>query len=139
MRDILIIGEKFPAASLASGWNGIEDWGGTPARWMENDALLVIEAEENRTAELSFTVLSYNRPRTLEVYDSSDRLIGDATVSPSFARVEMPIHLEEGANSFRLHVPEGCESPYKATEREHADIRCLSLAFRDIYVDDVAI
>lgn len=85
---------------------------------MENDAVFIIEVEENRTAVLSYTALSYNRPRTLEVYDSSDRLIGEATVSPSFAKVEMSIFLDEGANAFRLHVPEGCESPREVTGGE---------------------
>jgi hypothetical protein len=122
------------ALEYGSGWHGLEDWDGTPARWIENDAVLIIEAEENRTAELSFMVRSYNRPRTLEVYDSGDRLIGEATVSPRFARVEMPVYLKEGANSFRLHIPEGCESPREVTGGESPDGRCLSLGIKEIKI-----
>lgn len=123
-----------PFITLSNGWHGLEDWGGTPSRWMENDATLVIYSDKNRTAELSFRVRSYNRPRTLELYDSEDNLIGEATISENFREIKMPIELEVGANSIRLHTPEGCDRPSEVSEGKSKDGRCLSLAFQEVKI-----
>lgn len=119
---------------LGDGWHVLEDWSGAPSRWMENDAILMIDSEENRSAELSFRARSYNRPRTLELYDSEDNLIGEATISENFREIKMPIELEVGANSIRLHTPEGCDRPNVVSEGKSKDGRCLSLAFQEIKI-----
>jgi hypothetical protein len=134
VRDILIVDEESMSASLGDGWHGLEDWSGTPSRWMENDAILMIDSEENRTAELSFRARSYNRPRTLELYDSEDNLIGEAAISENFREIKMPIELEVGANSIRLHTPEGCDRPSEVSEGKSKDGRCLSLAFQEVKI-----
>jgi len=134
IKDILINDQESPSISLGTSWHGLEDWSGTPSRWIENDATLMIKSEENTTAELSFRVCSYNRPRTLVVYNSEDNLIGKAVVSEDFIEIEMPIDLEVGANSLRLHIPEGYEIPSEVTGGKSRDDRCLSLAFQDIKI-----
>jgi len=134
VRDILIVDEESMSASLGDGWHYLEDWSGAPSRWMENDAILMIDSEENRTAELSFRARSYNRPRTLELYDSEDNLIGEAAISENFREIKMPIELEVGANSIRLHTPEGCDRPSEVSEGKSKDGRCLSLAFQEVKI-----
>lgn len=137
IRDILINDDgklSSSSSSLSDGWHGLEDWSGAPSRWMENDAILMIDSEENRTTELSFRARSYNRPRTLELYDSEDNLIGEAAISENFREIKMPIELEVGANSIRLHTPEGCDRPSEVSEGKSKDGRCLSLAFQEVKI-----
>jgi len=97
--------------SLGDGWHGLESWDGTPARWMEDDAILIIEAEENRTAELSFRAKSFYHPRTLEMYAGDALEMREVINASGFAAIKMPVHLNEGTNIMRFHVPEGCERP----------------------------
>jgi len=132
IKDILVNDLESSSISLGDGWHSLEDWDGTPTRWMENDAALIIESEENLTAELSLQVSSFSRPRTLEMY------LGDAPelremVNPSeFGTIRTVIHLKEGTNLIRLSAREGCERPSDIPDMINPDGRCLSLAFRDV-------
>jgi len=133
-RDILINDLESSSTYLAEGWHGLEDWGGTPARWMENDAVLLIESEESRTAELSFKAASFNRPRTLEIYLGDALEIREVINASEFAAIKIPVLLKEGTNIIRFHVPEGCRRPCDISELKSTDGRCLSLAFQEIKV-----
>lgn len=113
-------------------WHGLEDWDGTSTRWIENDAILAIESDQNRTADLTFQAVSFIHPRTLEIYDSNDDLIARAIIPRSLNSVDMPISLKIGTNTLRLHIPEGCEIPYDVTEGKSSDIRCLSVAVQNM-------
>lgn len=130
--DILINDLESLSISLGTGWHGLEDWGDTPTRWMENDATLIIESEENRTTELSFQVKSFYRPRTLETYARDALEMQEVINASGFAAIKMPVHLKEGTNIMRFYVPEGCERPCDIPQLKNPDGRCLSLAFQDI-------
>lgn len=120
------------ALEYGKGWHGLEDWDGTSTRWIENDAILAIESDQNRTADLTFQAVSFIHPRTLEIYDSNDDLIARAIIPRSLNSVDMPISLKIGTNTLRLHIPEGCEIPYDVTEGKSSDIRCLSVAVQNM-------
>jgi len=128
------ISHTFSSISLGDGWHGLEDWSGTPTRWIENDAVLLIESEENRTAELSFHARSFYRPRTLEMYAGDALEMREVINASEFAAIKMPVHLKEGTNIMRFHVPGGCERPCDITQLKNPDARCLSLVFHDITV-----
>jgi hypothetical protein len=117
--------------SLGSGFYDIETWSGTPSRWMQADATLLVNSPENRTANLSLNVQSFYRNRTLEI--SSDGVPATQVAVPtSFINASMPIHLTKGANTVQFHVPEGCERP--SDKLSNDDSRCLSVAVQNLSV-----
>lgn len=130
-----------PFLALSGGWHGLEDWDGTPTRWMENDATLMIYSDENRTADLNFNALSFHRPRSIEIYVNDLLQMQTMVLDPKdgFKKVIVPgISLKEGANIVRFHVPEGCERPSDMKELNNSDSRCLSVAVQDIkMIEDV--
>jgi phosphoglycerol transferase len=117
--------------AIKSGWYGIEDWSGTSTRWMEADASIVVFSPENGTSNLSLNVQSFYRSRTLEIF-SGDTLVAQVAVPPSFINMSVPVQLAKGANTVRLHVPEGCERPCDLVELNNRDSRCLSVAVQNI-------
>lgn len=133
-KDILINDQESSSISLGTGWHGLEDWSGAPTRWIENDTTLMIASEENRMAELSFQVMSFYRPRTLEMYAGDALEIREVINASGFAAIKIPVHLKEGTNIMRFRVIEGCEKPSEIPQLRNTDGRCLSLAFQDIRI-----
>jgi len=131
--NIFISNQQSSVISIYEGWHGLEDWDGTPARWMENDATLMIYSNDNRVVDLSFNAVSFYRPRSVEIC-VNDLLQMEAEVpSDRFVTTRLPgVSLKEGANIVRFHVPEGCERPADIKELNNPDSRCLSVAVRDI-------
>jgi hypothetical protein len=119
--------------SLGSGFHDLQNWSGTPTRWIQADAALQVFSPENRTANLRLQALSFYRDRTLEV-SSGDALIAQVNVPTSFVNVSVPVRLAKGANTVRFHVPEGCERPYDKPELNSPDPRCLSVAVQNLTV-----
>lgn len=115
--------------AFASGWHGQEN----PHRWMQDNGAIFIYSDQNRTAILSLQAFSFYRPRTLDVY-SGDKLVGQVAVPVSLINVSVPIHLAKGANTVRLHVPEGCERPSDKPKLNNPDSRCLSVAVQNLTV-----
>jgi hypothetical protein len=132
----LVNPKKRDTIQLLWGWYGLENWHGTPTRWMSDDAILMIYSDENRTADLSLQALSFHRPRTLELYvNDRPRIWAEEVPSTGFVVVKVPISLNDGANLVRFHVPEGCERPCDIPELKNKDNRCLSLAFQNVTID----
>ena len=119
--------------SLGSGFHDLQNWSGTPTRWIQADATLQVFSPENRTANLRLQALSFYRDRTLEV-SSGDALMAQVSVPTSFVNVSAPVRLAKGANTVRFHVPEGCERPYDKPELNSPDPRCLSVALQNLTV-----
>ena len=117
--------------TLEKGWHGIEVWDGVSTRWMENDAQIFLNSSENCTANLSIRLTSFFRSRTLDIY-IADVLVVQIAVPTRFIDVGVPVPLEKGANTIRLHVPEGCERPCDKWGRSNSDCRCLSIAVRNL-------
>lgn len=110
----------------------IESWDGFHTVWISNEAYIDFFSEEDGIAELNFNVVSFRRPRNLEIYDSKDRLVKNVTVPTSFKDMRISIPFENGFNSIRFFVPDGCESPCDILELDACDSRCLSVAFQNI-------
>ncbi len=114
--------------SFQSGWHMREIWNGTPVRWIEADASIRIDSKEECALDLSLPVLSFYRPRTLEI-SSSDGPVTRVVVPIShFITAIVSLRLVKGENIILLHVPEGCERPSDKHELNNSDSRCLSLA-----------
>jgi len=128
-QDIVVKG------NLGKGWYGIEIWDGTSTRWMENDALVTLYSPENRNVNLSLSLTSFYRPRTLDIYAGDELALRANVSSTGFEDMTAPIHLMKGTNTVRFHIPEGCERPLDKQELNNKDTRCLGLAFQKINVN----
>lgn len=127
--------QKNGNVSYGLNWYNWEDWSGTPTRWMENDATLIITSLENRTAALNFNALSFYRPRTLNLYVNNQPHAWAEVPTEGFVMVKVPVDLNRGVNIVKLKVPEGCDRPCDITGCE--DKRCLSLAIQDIKITEI--
>ncbi|MFZ2473310.1 MAG: glycosyltransferase [Methanothrix sp.] len=122
-----------------SGWHMPENWNGTIARWIKADASIIINSKAGCSVDLSMSVLSFSRPRTLEVYSGygpATRFVVPASV---FITAIVRLRLAGGENTIRLHVPEGCERPSDRHELNNSDSRCLSLAVKNIELNELII
>lgn len=127
---------------LSCGWHSLESWGNLPTRWMGDNAFIAVTSEEDRKAVLSFDIISFHFPRTLELYidDLFCSLSAEIEshkkvreVSPErFIKVMEEIHLKKGVNLLRMHSPEGATKPCDLPELKSPDSRPLGMAFQNI-------
>jgi len=100
------------------GWVGFGTNGNIILRRMENDAVLRLYSDDNKDYNISFSVISMNSPRTLEIYNG-DIKIDHKSVSTNFEDIVLSTNLKKGINTIRFHVTEGCE---------RIDDKCMSIA-----------
>lgn len=115
-----------------NGFYDIENWSGTPTRWMQANATLLLNSSEDRTANLSLNAQNFYHNRTLEIYSGVPA--AQVAVPTSFIKVSVPIHLVKGGNTVQFHVSEGGERPSDIKELNNPDDRCLSVAVQNLIV-----
>lgn len=133
IQNIALGERKSGQLKYLKGFYDTENWSGTPTRWMQANATLLVNSSENRTAILSLQTQSFSRNRTLEI-SSGDKPVAQVVVPTSFINVSVPIHLAKGANTVQFHVREGCERPSDIKELNSRDDRCLSVAVQNLVV-----
>ncbi len=133
VQSIELVERKSGLVYCLFGFYDIENWSGTPTRWMQSEATFIVFSAEGAAACLSLQALSFYRNRTLEVFCEGS-LEAQVAVPTSSINVFVPIHLEVGANTVRLRVPEGCERPSDKPELNSADTRCLSVAVQNLTI-----
>lgn len=119
---------------LSDHWHELEQWQETPVRWISNNATLLSIPQKENISTLSLQILSFYKPRTLQVY-LNDQRIHEQNIPTSFVEVEIPVKLKEGENILRFYTPDGCKKPVDIPELKNKDSRCLSLAFQNITID----
>jgi hypothetical protein len=119
---------------LGDHWHEFEQWQETPVRWISNNATLLSIPQKENISTLSLQILSFYKPRTLQVY-LNDQLIHEQNIPTRFVEVEIPVKLKEGENILRFYTPDGCKKPVDIPELKNKDSRCLSLAFQNITID----
>jgi hypothetical protein len=124
-----IPGKNFMIRS--DGWQGLENWGGIPSRWVSDNATLLIVSVTDQQVELNFNTRSFHHPRTLGIY-ANDHLVQQTTVPTSFISISTPIQLHKGENVIRLDVPEGAERPCDIPELDSKDTRWLSVGVQNV-------
>ena len=144
--DDLFVAEKLMEQNFeigfSNGWHKVESWNNITTHWMYSDAFLLVNRNIDQILNLRFSVMSFYRPRTLEIY-SGDMLLGRWSVSTDFVEISQ-VHIVPGSRVLRLHVLEGCERPCDHPELNNPDTRCLSLAVQNVsltlkynYIDGV--
>lgn len=118
---------------LLTGFYGIEYWHNISTRWSSNNATIFVHSPENRTYNLFSKILSFYKPRTLQVYLNDD-LIHEQKIPTRFVDVVIPVKLKEGENILRFYTPDECQRPVDIPELKNKDSRCLSLAFQNLII-----
>lgn len=117
---------------IGQNWNDRETWSGTPTRWMEDNATIKIYSPEDKTAILSFSVLSFNNSRQLMVV-TNDNPIYNKVISPEFIQVNITVNLTKGDNVIRYIAING---PVQVSDVLHnGDNRQISFAFQNISIE----
>jgi hypothetical protein len=122
-----------PVVAFGSGFYMPENWSGILTRWMQANAIILVNSSEDSTANLNLQSLSFYRNRTLEI-SSDGAPAAQVAVPTSLINVSVPISLDKGVNTVRLHVTEGCERPSDKPELSNPDSRCLSVAVQNLTV-----
>lgn len=134
--DLITVQNPHEAAGtfpiLETGWHDLENWTGTPTRWTDGNATMILYSEENTTATMTLTVRSFHLPRSLEIL-VNDHLLAETEVTTDFRSIGVPVTLVRGENVVRLHVPEGGERPCDLSEKSK-DTRILSIAVQNISI-----
>ena len=130
--DIFITNMKEPTKIImTNNWRGLEHWHNIPTRWTSNNATIFVYSPEDRDLNLSFNVVSFHKPRTLQVC-LNDELTHEQNIPTSFVELETALKLKEGENILRFYTPDGCQRPVAIPKLKNKDGRCLSLAFQNI-------
>jgi SAM-dependent methyltransferase len=127
--DILSI----PSAIFLKEWHSCEDWNGSPARWMGNEAAILVPSEINRLVKINLLAISFHLPRNMEIY-ADGVLSHTALVSIEPTRIFVEMRLMKGISTIMFKSIEGCERPCDIAELENKDQRCLSFAIQDISI-----
>ena len=132
--DDLFVAEKLMEQNFeigfSNGWHKVESWNNITTYWMYGDAFLLVNRNIDQILNLKLSVMSFYRPRTLEIY-SDDMLLGRWNVPTDFLEISQ-VHIVPGSRVLRLHVLEGCERPCDHPELNNPDTRCLSLAVQNV-------
>jgi predicted O-methyltransferase YrrM len=131
--DNLFIAEKVKNKSeiaFSNGWHKKENWEGKETRWMQGDAFILVGHGQNEIAELRLDVMSFHRPRILEIY-SGGLIQGKWLIPTHFVEIGKVLIIH-GSNIFRLHVKDGCERPCDIPNLKNPDTRCLGLAIQNV-------
>ena len=132
--DDLFIAEKlihqYLEIGFSNGWHKAESWNDITTRWMYSDAFLLLNRNVDKILNLKLNVMSFCRPRTLEIY-SGDLLLGRWSVPTNFVEISN-VPIVPDSRVLRLHVLEGCDRPCDHPELNNPDTRCLSLAVQNV-------
>jgi predicted O-methyltransferase YrrM len=135
--DNLFIAEKSMQQDFeigfSNGWHKVESWNDIATHWMYSDAFLLLNRNINKIMNLNINVMSFYRPRTLEIY-SGDLLLGRWSVPTNFVEISN-VPIGPDSRVLRLHVVEGCDRPCDHPELNNPDTRCLSLAVQNVSLD----
>jgi len=132
--------------ALSCGWHDLEDWGGRPTRWMEDNAIIYLISDVERKAVLSMEAMSFYRPMVLEIYagdictpprvkfhSKNPDVEKSQTVTPSEnTQIKADVRLNLGPNIIRLYIPDGGSRPCDIPELKNIDCRRLGIALQNI-------
>lgn len=123
--------EYFPLI-YASGWYDSEKTGNFTWKWIErNGTINILNPSDNtENVKINFTVWSYYKVRTLEIYHNGENLNVSSIPFDKKTNLTLNLNLSSGINTILFSSKEGCDSPNKV--ENSSDYRCLSLAFSKI-------
>jgi hypothetical protein len=120
---------------IGVNWYGLEQRADTkqPFRWSNGNSTLAVTLLDAapRTATLTASLLSYNRPTQVEVY-LNERLLATVPVETSAHAITVSLPLEHGYNELRLHAVDPPIQP--STVGGGKDNRFLSIGVSDVRV-----
>ena len=118
--------------NLNDGWYPVENWSGTPGRWITSHATLSIFSDEDRQTTFSMEVLSFNRTRNLTISFPTQQQNQINVSNDYFINVSVLTDLRKGENIIRFDTLDGCQKPSDIPELNTSDKRCLSIAVQNL-------
>ncbi|MFA6363350.1 hypothetical protein [Methanoregula sp.] len=118
---------------LGTGWNRIENYAGTPSRWISNNASILVYSDNARFTWLNFTAISFAKERPISIA-LNNVSIGSYLIAPSYSNLSIPIEINKGMNSLDIINQEGCERPVDNASYNSMDTRCLGIALQNISI-----
>jgi hypothetical protein len=117
---------------LGDGWGKLEEWNGTPTRWISSNSSLFVYSDENYIAKLCFNTVSFYCTNNMSIYNENS-IISNVEVTPTFINIEIPVKLHKGENSIRFHVLES-QRPCDIPTLNSTDSRKLGVAIQNITI-----
>jgi hypothetical protein len=135
---LLILLNFFRITDIAYGknWFAYEVFNGDSYRWMSNNGTLVIYSPKDEKAKLQFTIQTFYRNRSMEMY-LNDKLIKNYEfIGNETSGILTPLlDLKAGENVIRFET-DGCDVPAEVGAWEN-DRRCLSFNFFNLKRIDI--
>ena len=122
--------------SLGEGWNNLENWTGTPTRWMKDYSTIVINSEINRTMRLDLRALSFYNNRNIKIYLDGLPQLEDTVPTTSFVQLSVPLNIHSGKNTLKIEALEGCQRPCDILHLGNDDPRWISIAIQNISLSE---
>lgn len=117
--------------SHKNGWYDVENWQGSPTRWIADKAILIINSGKGHRAKLNMKTLSFHQLRVVEV-SVNKQIITQIKVPVTFTKITLDINFNRGKNIIQFRVLEGTERPSDFPELHNTDSRHLSIAIQNI-------
>jgi len=114
------------------GWYSEENWNGVPTRWMQQNASLLIYAEEPGPVTLQFRALGYHNEKTLIIFYDNTKIY-EETIPQDFTEIKVPCFLQKGMNIIYLKILECCHKPSEV--EGNSDARYLCIAVQDLRIE----
>jgi hypothetical protein len=114
-------------------WYNEENWANISARWMSNDAQIMVYSNGNTTTSLNFTADYFYKPRMLDVYLNHDQIY-EREIN-DYTKVGIPIKLHDGYNILQFNTPDGSQRPIDLPELNSSDPRDLSIVFINMSIE----
>jgi hypothetical protein len=125
-----------PHISLGEGWNNLENWTGTPTRWMKDCSTIIINSEMDRTMKLDMRALSFSSNKNIKICLDGVQQLEDTVSTTSFVHLSAPINIHSGNNTLRIEALEGCQRPCNILDLGNEDPRCISIAIQNISLSE---
>ncbi|WP_424357757.1 hypothetical protein [Methanocella sp. MCL-LM] len=109
-------------------WHLVENWGGTPACWMSNNATVAITSGNSTSVRLNFTAYSFEKQRTLCMSDGNITIL-QTTIQPSGTQISLNISLiDQAEKKLLFYTPEEPVRPIDIPPLNNSDERLISIA-----------
>jgi hypothetical protein len=122
-----------PFISLKSGWSGIESWNGTPTRWVNDDATIIVFSTDDHICRLNLRVMSSLNPIILNISLKNSSIYKEY-VPENPVTIGIPIKLEKGINTIRFQSAVQCDKWRNKLWSDQDNPRCIGFGFQNISI-----
>jgi hypothetical protein len=128
-------GEGLDGVRYIKNWYGEENWSGTKARWMSNNASMIVYSGGVNHSGISFDISNFHNPRTLIISVNGEPDVERTIDRWTTINIDRP--LAEGYNLITISSLEAAGKPSDVPEMNNKDSRDLSFVIKNLNVTRV--